>query len=158
MTRKASGVRARVSKRTAGGMLTADGRTSHPLYETWHAMRRRCLTTTDKEYRYYGGRGISISQEWANFWRFVEDMGPRPSPSYTVDRIDNDGPYAAWNCRWATKRQQSENSRGAKPLEYNGMRKTAADWARSLGIPRSSFRYRVRKYGLGVAIAMGMKA
>lgn len=75
-------------------------------------MIQRCHNERDPSYHWYGGRGILVCQDWRqSFEAFYRDMGPRPDPSLSIDRIDNDGNYGPGNCRWATKSQQNLNRR-----------------------------------------------
>jgi len=83
-------------------------------YVSWSGMKTRCLNSEASNYRYYGGKGITICPEWLeDFKIFLKDMGPRPSKQHTIDRRDNQGNYEPGNCYWATKSQQAYNRKRA---------------------------------------------
>ena len=90
---------------------TTHGMVGSAEYTTWCALKSRCNTKTDKRFHDYGGRGIKVCDGWLKFEGFYADMGDKPSPNHSIDRIDNDGNYEPGNCRWATTEQQSRNKR-----------------------------------------------
>lgn len=99
---------------THGGVYT-------PEYTVWLTMRKRCNDPKHDSYRSYGGRGISVCKEWANFANFYADMGPRPTPQHSIDRVDNNGNYEPSNCRWATLKEQHRNRRDNRMITHEGI-------------------------------------
>lgn len=85
-------------------------------YRTWKAMRKRCSNPKFEDFKYYGGRGIKVCDRWNEFTNFYADMGPRPSSTHSIDRIDVNGNYEPTNCRWATPTEQSRNRRNVKSV------------------------------------------
>lgn len=94
-----------------------------PTYSVWVGMKRRCTDQKFKDFPKYGGRGIRVCERWANsFIAFLADMGERPSPGHSIDRLDSTGNYEPGNCRWATATQQAtENKRDIKPVTIEGV-------------------------------------
>ncbi len=80
-----------------------------PEYKAWDSLRQRCMNPKDKAYEWYGGRGIKVCARWEKFENFLADMGRRPSPEHSIDRIKVNGDYEQANCRWATELEQARN-------------------------------------------------
>lgn len=124
-------------------------RTSHnlskrPEYKVWKSLRKRIHNPNDERYASYGGRGLTVDPRWdESFEVFLQDMGHRPGPGYSIDRVDNDQGYWPDNCVWATNKSQANNRRTSRILEYRGVSKTLAQWADELGISRHNLQARI---------------
>lgn len=115
-------------------------REKHGLHNTpenklWRNLVKRCHNSRHKSFRYYGGRGVRVCDRWReSFVAFLEDMGARPSPEMTIDRIDNDGDYGPGNCRWATREEQQNNKPQTILIYYGGKWQPMRPLCRRLGI------------------------
>lgn len=115
--------------------VTRHGQTKTPEYQAWLAAKARCSRKNLPGYALYGGRGITVCDRWINsFENFIADMGARPSPKHSLDRIDVNGNYSPENCRWATIAVQTRNRRSNVWVTVNGRKLTAKDAALELGI------------------------
>lgn len=115
-------------------------------YRSWTKMKERCYDKNHMFYSKYGGSGITVDKRWLGskgYINFIKDMGNKPAPEYTIDRIDNTANYYPKNCRWANKKQQAANTRSAKL--HKG--KPIAEWARILKVSNSTFHRHVVKNG-----------
>jgi hypothetical protein len=110
---------------------------------SWKFMHARCSIPTTPGYERWGGRGIRVCARWSSFENFLNDMGERPIGT-TLDRFpNNDGNYEPGNCRWATPRQQANNRRDNILLTVDGETKTAIEWARVVGLPKTTIYQRI---------------
>src|SRR5206468_6167082 len=100
----------------------------------WDNMRQRCLNPKNPGFRHYGGRGIRICDEWGHFHNFLRDMGPRPSPQHSLERFDNNGPYTATNCCWATRLDQNRNKQWTQRLTCGDETLTIGEWSARTGL------------------------
>ena len=126
-------------------LATKHNRYHSPEYRSWAALKSRCFDPQNSAYHYYGGRGISVCERWTSFEHFYTDMGPRPSPKHSIDRINNNGDYCRENCRWATSQEQCRNTRRTHLLTFEGKTLCVTDWALILGIDRHTIIRRLKR-------------
>lgn len=132
---------------TIGAKNTRHGMSAHPAYWVWRSMNDRCRLPTHQSWDRYGGRGITVCNRWqASFEAFWADMGPTYKPGLTLERVKNHQGYRPSNCRWATRKEQANNTRAN--LNVNG--ETASQLADRLGVKRSTMLYRLAR---GVPLA-----
>jgi hypothetical protein len=119
---------------------------SRPEYVVWANMKNRCSNENYEKRHRYGGRGIKVCERWEkSFWDFLADMGERPGPDYSLDRIDNDGDYEPGNCRWATLEEQANNKSTSLMVTYLGDTKSLPNWCRELNLPYKTIVARYSK-------------
>lgn len=124
------------------------GKSMSREYKSWIAVKRRCCDPNNGGYARYGARGIKICEKWINdFPAFYADMGPKPTPKHSIDRIDNEKGYEPGNCRWATMAEQARNKRNTTFLEFNGKRQTLPEWSRELKIHHATLVHRLYDHG-----------
>lgn len=112
-------------------------------YRTWRGMLARCKSGNVGAEN-YGNRGIKVCQRWQEgYLNFLEDMGPKPGPEHSLDRIDVNGDYTPENCRWATRAEQMRNTRRAITATIDGVTKPIAEWCEYLGISYDLVRHRI---------------
>jgi len=131
-------------RKTAGGASYNEKKVE---YNTWRGMISRCHNKNHTHYEFYGAKGIVVCDEWRNsFEKFYEDMGPRPSSKYSLDRYPkSDGNYQPDNTRWATAKEQALNKNKTLYLTYKGETKAVKEWADITGISYSVIRHRLHK-------------
>lgn len=119
------------------------GMNKSPEHRAWVHMRQRCTNPRKREWPHYGGRGIKVCDRWmASFVAFFADVGQRPSPAHSIDRINVDGDYEPGNVRWATQQQQVENTRTVRLVTIDGKTQTVAAWEREKGLSKGQVRSR----------------
>lgn len=139
-----------VQREYAQNRSRTHGRSHTAEYATWAGMKRRCYCETSEDFHHYGGRGITVCDRWFDsFQNFYEDIGPKPTPKHSIDRIDNNGNYEPSNCRWATQRDQVLNRRprplkDSDYLEYQGTRLPISEWAAKLRLRLETIKCRIR--------------
>lgn len=119
---------------------------SHPLYQAWKSMHRRCDTPYVNDYEHYGGRGIKVCDEWKDsltFLNWAENNGWIPNKGLTLDRINANKDYEPSNCRWVTQKQQARNRRNNRLVTIDGVTKCVQEWAEEYSINKVTFLNRV---------------
>lgn len=125
---------------------TTHGYTGERLYKTYNGMLARCRNEKEPCYKDYGGRGISVCDEWLDFIVFKDwSLSNGYSEELTIDRIDVNGNYEPSNCRWTDLTTQANNKRSNVILEYKGENKTIAEWCKYLGIDYNKFYHQLSK-------------
>ena len=121
------------------------------LYRIWKGIKQRVLNPQSISYKNYGGRGITVCQEWTeNFQPFKEwALSHGYKNNLTIDRINNDGNYEPENCRWVTYKEQAGNKRNSTStakyyvIEFNGTAKTIGEWSKQTGVSVNTIRNRL---------------
>lgn len=124
-------------------------------YNIWKSMRNRCYCPTNQKYNYYGGKGVTVSKRWDSFKNFLSDMGPKPTKYHSLDRFPNKkGNYEPGNVRWATPKEQANNTSSNVIYEVDGVSKTLAQWAEEINIHGCVITNRIRKWGWSIKDAV----
>lgn len=130
-----------------GKATLTHGQSDTKLYYVYKTMRNRCYNKQVNSYKNYGGRGIAVCDEWKDdfqaFYKWAMSHGYKEG--LQIDRINNDGNYEPNNCRWVTRKRNCNNRRSNINITYNGMTKTATEWAEYLGVNKKAFCSRVRR-------------
>ncbi len=127
--------------------MTKHNKSKTKLYKVWYGIKERCLNSREVDYKYYGGRGIKMSDEWRNdFMAFYNwSMANGYKENLTIDRINNDGNYEPNNSRWVDRKKQANNTRRNHFFTYKNEKHTLSEWEEILGIKQSTLWYRIRK-------------
>jgi len=135
---------------------TKHGYHGTPTYKSWDKMIQRCSNPKSEGYELYGGRGITVCDEWKDFANFISDMGERPSNLHSIDRIDTNGNYKKENCRWATSFIQANNTRRNTKIEYNGHVYTIAELARIYNVKYDTLYCRIMVFKWNIDNALNI--
>lgn len=115
-----------------------------PEHRAWVQMKQRCTNEKKRDFKYYGGRGVKVCDEWLHsFKAFFAHIGLRPSDKHSLDRIDVNGNYEPGNVRWATHQEQVENTRVIRMVEVNGKTQSISAWEREMGLSKGQVKSRM---------------
>ena len=126
---------------------TTHGMSYSRLYNSWASIKKRCLLVTNKSYKSYGGRGITICDEWKESFEAFRDwaLANGYDDTLTIDRIDNDGNYEPSNCRWVNAKTQARNRITNTLITFNGKTRCVSEWAEMKGMSNGALLERLRK-------------
>ena len=126
---------------------TRHGESDTRIYNIWRKMKSRCATKIGRTFKDYGGRGITVCQEWLDSFEAFRDWALENGyrDDLTIDRKNNDGDYCPENCRWITNQEQQNNRRDNHLLEYKGETHTITEWARKQGISENALVHRIQR-------------
>lgn len=137
------------------------GMTGSKIYRTWAHIKGRCYKETDKQYKDYGARGITMCTEWKNsftvFYDYVSKLPNFNVHGYSLDRINNNGNYEPNNVRWADSKTQNNNKRNVHLILYNGKSQTLLEWASDLDVDYKFLWQRLYKLNMSVEEAFSLK-
>lgn len=114
-------------------------------YRCWQSMKTRCFNKNSKNYKHYGGRGITVCERWLKFKNFFEDMRRKTTKTHSLERVDNNGIYCKENCKWATKEEQINNRRSTHNITINGVTKPIKTWCAEKDLNYDRVRQRIYK-------------
>jgi hypothetical protein len=151
----------KIKKRVNDSNLIKENR----LRTIWRQMKARCFNLKTFNYFRYGGRGITVCENWISFDNFLKDMGSSYQRGLTLERINNNENYSKENCKWATYKEQANNRRSGSGkvatqfFTFNGLTKSLQDWADYLGIKRGTLaqRYYVYKWKIEKCLSEGVR-
>lgn len=123
--------------------VTTHGLSKTRTYRIWQGAIQRCMDAGDESHADYGARGIRVCDRWMSFENFLADMGKAPA-GLSIDRKDNDGNYEPGNCKWATRAEQSRNTRRTRLITMNGRTQCLTDWAKEMGLSFHAVHKRIK--------------
>lgn len=124
--------------------ITKHGLSGIPMYHVWEQIIQRCTNPNCKEYKNYGGRGITVCERWLKFENFNKDMGKSWKSGLTIERTKNEEGYYKENCEWVTSKINSRNKRNNRLLTHNGVIQCVTAWSEETGINKSTIFWRLR--------------
>lgn len=144
--------------------LTSDrnylhGISGHPIHKVWSGMIQRCFNPKNRAFKNYGGRGVTVCEEWKNDFKAFYDWAIKNgwAKGLEIDRENNNGIYEPGNCRWVTRKVNSNNRRCSHIIEFNGQSKTAKEWAEAYNIPYTCLINRINLYKWPIERALTTK-